>query len=255
MNAFLRSCVFCCALLYSWCTQAAEPTVAVYYGDKASLSELSLYDIAVVEPDHGYDPVRFRKQAPGSELYAYASVAEVQRRGYFQKIPAEWKMARNGAWRSIVVDQTPAQWPAFFADEVIAPLWDKGFRGFFLDTLDSYRLAERFDEAAQGRAGPCHRHPTSALSRHQADPQPRLRNRATRARQDSDGGGGVAVSRLGCQPQALCRDTGQGTDWLQQQLQTIRERDKLPVLSIDYVAPDRDTTRASASRNWASFPG
>jgi hypothetical protein len=33
-------------------------------------------------------------------------------------------------------------------------------------------------------------------------------------------------------------------DWLLQQLQTIRERDKLPVLAIDYVAPhDRDTTR------------
>jgi hypothetical protein len=38
-------------------------------------------------------------------------------------------------------------------------------------------------------------------------------------------------------------------DWLLQQLQTIRERDKLPVLAIDYVAPhDRDTTRATAQR-------
>src|SRR5256885_15056022 len=78
-----------------------------------------LYDIAVVEPGHGYDPVQFRKQAPGSELYAYASVAEVlPERAYFSKIPEAWKMARNGAWQSIVLDQTPAQWPAFFADEV-----------------------------------------------------------------------------------------------------------------------------------------
>jgi hypothetical protein len=36
---------------------------------------IGLYDIAVVEPDHGYDPQRLRDQAPGSELYAYASVA------------------------------------------------------------------------------------------------------------------------------------------------------------------------------------
>ena len=76
MNAFLRTCLFCWGVLCGWAVQAAEPAVAVYYGNKASLSELSLYDIAVVEPGHGYDPVQFRKQAPGSELYAYASVAE-----------------------------------------------------------------------------------------------------------------------------------------------------------------------------------
>jgi len=128
MNGFLRSCLVCWGLLCGWVVQAAEPAVAVYYGNKASLSELSLYDIAVVEPGHGYDPVRFRKQAPGSELYAYASVAEVlPERAYFGKIPEAWKMARNGAWQSIVLDQTPAQWPAFFADEVIAPLWKQGF--------------------------------------------------------------------------------------------------------------------------------
>lgn len=251
MNAFLRSCVFCCALLYSWCTQAAEPTVAVYYGDKASLSELSLYDIAVVEPDHGYDPVRFRKQAPGSELYAYASVAEVQpSRGYFQKIPAEWKMARNGAWRSIVVDQTPAQWPAFFADEVIAPLWDKGFRGFFLDTLDSYRLAERFDEAAQQEGlvrviDTLHqRFPGIKLILNRGfEIVPRVRDKIQMVAAESLYRGWDANLKRYVEIPAKERD------WLQQQLQTIRERDKLPVLSIDYVAPhDRDTTRATAQR-------
>jgi hypothetical protein len=99
--------VFCCALLYGWCSQAAEPSVAIYYGAKASLSELSLYDIAVVEPDHGYDPQRLRDQAPGSELYAYASVAGAAGARLLRKLPAAWKMARNGAWRSIVIDQTP----------------------------------------------------------------------------------------------------------------------------------------------------
>jgi hypothetical protein len=49
-------------------------------------------------------------------------------------------MARNGAWRSIVIDQTPAQWPEFFAQQVIAPLWERATE-VFLDTLDSYRLA------------------------------------------------------------------------------------------------------------------
>ena len=84
MNAFLRTCLFCWGVLCGWAVQAAEPAVAVYYGNKASLSELSLYDIAVVEPGHGYDPVQFRKQAPGSELYAcllYTSPSPRDQRG------------------------------------------------------------------------------------------------------------------------------------------------------------------------------
>src|SRR5258708_5643794 len=80
----------------------AAHAFSVYYGNKASLSELSLYDIAVVEPGHGYDPVQFRKQAPGSELYAYASVAEVlPERAYFSKIPEKSTAhSRSQRWSS-----------------------------------------------------------------------------------------------------------------------------------------------------------
>ena len=139
--------------------QAAAPSVAVYYGKDASMSELALFDIAVVEAEQGYDPVKFRNTWPSSELYAYASVAEAgNERAYLTKIPSTWKMARNGAWNSVVIDQTPEQWPAFFADEVIGPLWQKGFRGFFLDTMDSYRLAEKFNEAEQQDGAVGHAH-------------------------------------------------------------------------------------------------
>ncbi len=92
------------------------PAVALYYQHNAPLEDLKVFDIVVVEPDHGYDPLALR--AKGTELYAYTSVAEVQpTRAYFKNIPAQWQMARNGHWNSVVVDQTPAQWPAFFADQ------------------------------------------------------------------------------------------------------------------------------------------
>ena len=126
MSTLLRSCLIIFLLLQSMWAQAS-PTVSVYYGKGASLSELALFDISVIESEHGYDPVAYRKAWPSSELYAYASVAEAGlERKYFAKIPEAWKMARNGAWNSIVIDQTPEQWPAFFAEEVIAPLWNKG---------------------------------------------------------------------------------------------------------------------------------
>ena len=120
VNALLRSCLICYALMASMWAQAAAPSVAVYYGKDASMSELALFDIAVVEAEQGYDPVKFRSTWPSSELYAYASVAEAgDERAYLKKIPSAWKMARNGAWKSVVIDQTPEPWPAFFADEVI----------------------------------------------------------------------------------------------------------------------------------------
>lgn len=251
MNAFLRTCLFCWGVLCGWAVQAAEPAVAVYYGNKASLSELSLYDIAVVEPGHGYDPVQFRKQAPGSELYAYASVAEVlPERAYFSRIPEAWKMARNGAWQSIVLDQTPAQWPAFFADEVIAPLWKQGFRGFFLDTLDSYRLAANFDEKAQQDGlvrviETLHqRYPGIRLILNRGfEIVPRVRDKVQMVAAESlFRGWDASLKRYVNVPE-------KDREWLLQQLQTIRERDRLPVLSIDYVAPhDRDATRETARR-------
>jgi hypothetical protein len=41
-----------------------------------------------------------------------------------------------------------------FIEHVIAPPWDKGYRGFFLDTLDSYRLAATTDaQRARQQAG------------------------------------------------------------------------------------------------------
>lgn len=87
-------------------------------------------------------------QARG-ELYAYVSVAEVQRdRAYYPNIPADWKLARNQDWDSEVIDQTPAAWPDFFAEQVVGPLgtW---LPGFLFDTLESYRPARQFDEKAQ----------------------------------------------------------------------------------------------------------
>ena len=42
----------------------------------------------------------------------------------------------------------------FFTNQVITPLWQQGYRGFFLDTLDSYQLVAKTPEArARQEAG------------------------------------------------------------------------------------------------------
>lgn len=120
---YFYSFILCLGFLFSP-SSLANPAVALFYGEKAPLAELKAFDIAVIEPDHGYDPVRYR--TPDSELFAYLAVAEVQpSRSYFKDIPSHWKMARNSDWGSVVLDQPPAEWLDFFADKVVGPLWAK----------------------------------------------------------------------------------------------------------------------------------
>ena len=67
-------------------------------------------------------------------------------------MPASWRIATNAAWASEVIDQAAPGWAEFVADTIVAPLWEKGYRGLFRDTLDSYRLASGADMASGGRA-------------------------------------------------------------------------------------------------------
>lgn len=245
---FLRSIIFIFGLLLSL-SGIAAPAVAFFYGEKAPLAELKAFEIVVVEPDHGYDPLRYR--TPDSELFAYVAVAEVQpSRPYYQDIPAAWKMARNGDWDSVVLDQTPAEWPDFFADKVVGPLWQKGYRGFFLDTLDSYRLATTFDESAQ-QQGLIHvietlhrRFPGIRLILNRGfEIVPRVKDKvfmvAAESLFRSWNAGGQRYEEVKISDR----------EWLLGQLKTIKQDHGIPILAIDYVTPsDRKTTRETAER-------
>ncbi|MBS1143159.1 MAG: putative signal peptide protein [Proteobacteria bacterium] len=226
-----------------------EVAIALYYGKSLPLTEFRAFDIVVVDPDHGHDPQRY--QRPHSQLYAYAAVAEAHPgRAYFKDIPEAWKMARNMDWGSVVIDQTPADWPTFFADRVIAPLWHKGYRGFFLDTLDSYRLAAGFDEEAQ-QAGLVkviatlhERFPGIKLILNRGfEIVPRVRDKIQMVAAESLFQGWNAGTRHYVDVPAADRE------WLIGQLRTIRERDCLPILAIDYLPPDdRVAMRATAEK-------
>jgi peptidoglycan/xylan/chitin deacetylase (PgdA/CDA1 family) len=228
---------------------SAEPAVALYYGNNLSSAEFRAFDIVVVDPDHGHDPRRDNR--PYSQLYAYAAVAEAHpERAYFRNIPEAWKIARNADWGSVVIDQSPADWPAFFADQVIGPLWAKGYRGFFLDTLDSYRLAAKFDEKAQ-QAGLIRvietlhqRFPGIKLILNRGfEIVPSVRDKIQMVAAESLYRGWNARSGQYADVPAADRD------WLLAQLKTIQERDGLPILAIDYVPPhDRAATRATAEK-------
>lgn len=230
-------------------TAERGPAIALHYGTPTATDEWKLFDIVVVEPDHGHDPQAFRRD--GVELYAYASVAELSpSRPYAKDVPTAWRIGTNPAWQSLVVDQTPAEWPAFFAERVIGPLWARGYRGFFLDTLDSYRLAPGFDEAAQ-QAGLVRvvqtlhqRFPGIRLITNRGfEILPRVRGQVERVAAES------LFRRWNAAAKRYEEVPAADREWLLGQLRQARDTLGIPGLVIDYVAPhDRALTRETARR-------
>ncbi len=237
------------ALLTLWASlaAAANPAVALYYGDQLALRDFANFDMVVVDPDHAD-----LAQAPkDSQLYAYVSVTEVHpSRPYSARIPADWKFARNADWQSEVIDQSVPQWPAFFADEVVAPLWQRGYRGFFLDTLDSYRLAKEFDEAAQ-QAGLVRvietlhqRFPGIQLIFNRGfDILPQVQGKVQMVAAES------LYQGWSAKHQRYQDISESDREWLLGQLRKVQQEQQLPVLVIDYApVHDRALARETAQR-------
>ncbi len=130
---------------FSSTASSSTVAVALYYGANPPWSELQAFDLVVVDPDHVPDPTF--AALPHTRIAAYVALGEVQpARPYAAAIPKTWLVGENKDWGSSLIDQSQSAWPRFFTDQVIAPLWDKGYRTFFLDTLDSYHLFAKTPE-------------------------------------------------------------------------------------------------------------
>lgn len=218
------------------------PSVALYYGANPPVEELSAFDVVVVDPDAHFNPRAHAKAHPA--WFAYVSVGEVNpHRAYYSAMPSAWLLTVNEAWASHVVDQTAADWPAFFVDKVIAPLWKKGYRGFFLDTLDSYHLvAKTAATRAAQEAGLVRviraiktRYPRAKLIFNRGfEVLPQVHDLAyVVAFESLYRGWDAGKQRYTEVPQA-------DRDWLLAQAATVRDQYRLPVLAIDYCSPADD---------------
>lgn len=230
---------------------AVSPALAFYYGANPPWDELQAFDIVVVEPDHVPDP----KLAvlTHTRLAAYVALGEVQpSRPYASSIPKAWLRGENKDWGSRLLDQSQPEWPRFFTETLITPLWNRGYRTFFLDTLDSYHLfAKTPEERAIQEAGMVA--VVNALK--QRYPQAKLIfNR-----------GFEILPRTHAQVEAVVAESlFQGYDagkasykivpeadrlWLLGQLQRVKEEFQLPVIVIDYVpSSQRELARQTARR-------
>jgi hypothetical protein len=125
-----------------------QTRIAFYYGETWPIEEFHAFDITVVSPNDNIEPNNY--QTPTSRLFAYVSVGEVSADAPYAKlVQPEWKIAKNPAWNSDVMNLADPAWRQFLMDTLITPYWQKGYHGFFLDTLDSYRLSQHPEQEQQ----------------------------------------------------------------------------------------------------------
>ncbi|MNR89006.1 hypothetical protein D3C72_199600 [compost metagenome] len=212
--------------------------IAFHYGDLPPVVELQAFDQVVVDPGSNIMPAKLSKK---TEWLAYVSVGELDSHASYAKtFPREWLIGENKVWESKVIDQAAAGWPEYFASKVIGPLWERGFRGFFLDTLDTYQLvAKTPDELARQEAGLIatireikKRYPDAKLIFNRGfEILPQVSDLASAVAMESLFKGWDQASKRYVTVKQADRD------WLLGQIKTIRETYKLPVISIDYCAP------------------
>jgi hypothetical protein len=241
LGVWFELCLVCC-IAWARPAQAADRT-AFHYGSRVPNELLSTYDRIVVEPDHLTNLKAFAEH--GVRPVAYLSIGEVARKSErARSIKATWVLAENQAWSSWVMDLEQPGYQAYLGRR-FEELWAKGYRGFFLDTLDSYRLA-----AAPQREAGLQRALVKILSDlHRRHPDAQLLlNRGFEVLGEVRGlvSGVVAESlfdRWDASTQSYQRVPEEDRRWLENELSRARDQLGLPVTVIDYRPP---TERAEA---------
>lgn len=225
-----------------------QPAVAFYYGDNPPMHQLRAFDWVVVEPGHLKD-VTAHNHAE-SMLFAYVSLGEVSLdKPYAKLLPSSWLKGDNSAWQSKVIDQTAAEWPKFVLENIITPLWQAGYRGFFLDTLDSFNLIADSPEEKQAQIQGLLKviklikstYPESKLIFNRGfELLPQAIDWMDALAFESWFAGYRASDKTYAQvPQA-------DRDWLAKQLEPVQQHG-IPIIAIDYVEPEsRDKARMVA---------
>jgi hypothetical protein len=247
----IRIAIALLVFLSAQAVNAQSPAVALHYGADPPIDELQAFDLVVLEPNHV--PAPDRLPARHTQWFAYVSVGELDRkRAYAAEMPAAWLRGDNPAWQTRLVDHTAAGWAEFFAAKIVGPLWQRGWRGFFLDTLDSHRLFAKTPQQRRAQEDALvaalellhARYPGIKLFANRGfEILPRLKGRVHAVAAESLYRGWDAGAQKYAEVSAPDRD------WLLAQLRRVKAEHQVPVVAIDYLPlRERALARETAAR-------
>jgi hypothetical protein len=223
------------------------PSTAFFYGRPVPLELFTQYERVVVEVD-SLESDKILKSST-AQIFVYLSVGEAERwRNGYEQLEKGWFLGVNSNWKSDIADLTEPGWQKYLLKRMSA-LWARGYRGFFLDTLDSYRAV-----VAPGSAQAAQREALLDLIRemHKCFPGIQLLfNRGFELLPEASGFAvGIVAESLFQSWDPVSRRYKAVNDadraWLLEHLQVARDRYNLPVTVIDYLQPEH---RALAHEN------
>jgi len=226
-------------LLMAISLQAA--TFCINYSATPDVAALRRYDFSILSPEAQVDVAELKRSGHGA--YAYLSVVELAKTASYRAEVAALKiplLGKNDVWLGDFVDVSHPAWTDFVVNTLAARAAQKGYLGFFLDTVDSVELLEQQHplRAAAFRDGLVRlikslkaRYPDRKIIVNRGFP---LLARLTGA---VDGVLAESLFRkFNFSDKRYVAVEPQGTAWLLERLHTV-SRAGLPVYVVDYVDP------------------
>ncbi|MDY6840517.1 MAG: endo alpha-1,4 polygalactosaminidase [Pseudomonadota bacterium] len=214
--------------------------VAFYYGQEAPIGALYAYDWIVLQQDQTTNSRLDLLKRGGTRPLSYISIGEIAKsHRFFSEVPSQWKLDSNTAWKSVVLDLRQPEVRKFILNRLIAPAFERGFEGLFMDTLDSHLLTP------EGKATP------DAFVKSQAALLAEIRDRYPDATIIINRGfhlpesGHSMIDALAFESWRAGYDSGQkrytkvserDREWLSLQLEHWRSaHPEIPLIAIDYL--------------------
>lgn len=127
-------------LIFVFSFLSASDRYAFIYSKNIDDPFINFYDKVVVEADAIDDIYALRYP---KKMVAYVSVGEIEP---WRKTPTpykkSWVISKNKTWNSLIADLTKPAYQNFLFQRV-EKLYKRGYRNFFLDTMDAYHVTRK----------------------------------------------------------------------------------------------------------------
>lgn len=221
----------------------ARKSTAVFYGPNLPTDVLSQYSRIIVEADNVKPKELAALRANGGDVFAYFSIGEVSpTRKWFGRIQPGWVLGDNRVWDSKVMDLASPGWQSFLIKTIVDPLWKSGYRGLFIDTMDSFKLFANSDAERQKQTKAL-----STLMQRIHERYPDMRFIANRGFEVLPSIGhlleAVAAESLFASWDnglKIYKETDQDDQaWLLKELHKIKKKLPVDIIIIDYMEPNK----------------